>query len=305
MLTWLLHVDPLAMIHLKTPLTPEQLDAIEALSCEREQSRWMLYDDREGGRCELNGYFDTAEEAQQVYALLRADVADLPETASISTLEDKDWKEAYKEHFHPWSEDGLHWVPLWEKDTYTVPEGEAALYLDPGMAFGTGNHETTRLCALRLVKAAREWGERVSEMSIRDVGCGSGILSLSAAKLGFSDVRGFDIDPDSVEVAHENAAANGLEQQAHFECLGLPEGVEPECADLVLANILAPTLKAHAAVLLGAVKPGGWLVLSGILAEEVESVKAVFEAQTQMTWAGYEVDSRIDGQWADICLRRM
>ncbi len=291
------------MIHLSASLSPEQLDKIEELSCEWEISQWMLYDDREAGTCRLNGYFDTEEAALEAYTALRKQVDELPEDPMIIPLEEKDWKEAYKEHFHPWSHMGLHWVPLWEKDKYNVPLGEAALYLDPGMAFGTGNHETTRLCALRLVETAGLWKDSLNDKSVIDAGCGSGILSLSAAKLGFKDILGFDIDPDSVEVAKDNASANGLQNNVVLECKDLTEGLDNKQADIVLANILAPTLIEYSEQLLGAVKTGGCLVLSVIMAEEIESVVEVYKTKAEQIHGEYTLDCSVDGQWSDLVFR--
>src|SRR4030095_8213160 len=101
---------------------------------------------------------------------------------SHRTLGDVDWRDSYKEHFHAWRFGRLHWVPVWERDKHIVPPGDAVLWLDPGLAFGTGNHQTTRLCVERLVTLAEERG---TGGVVIDAGCGSGILALSAALLGF------------------------------------------------------------------------------------------------------------------------
>src|SRR5690606_20866337 len=95
-------------------------------------------------------------------------------------LGDADWRDSYKEHFKAWQFGRLHWVPVWQRESFTLPEGDAVLWLDPGLAFGTGNHETTRLCVERLVTLTEERGP---VGRVVDAGCGSGILALSAALL--------------------------------------------------------------------------------------------------------------------------
>ncbi len=145
------------------------------------------------------------------------------------------------------------------------------------MAFGTGNHGTTRLCVEQLI-AFKETCSNPDEAKIVDAGCGSGILAISASKLGFTNVEAFDYDPVAVEVAVENAAANDVSAENYF--VGdLTTGFRGEKADCVMANILANILMNHAGALIDAVKPGGRLILSGILGEEAERVRAFFEEQ--------------------------
>lgn len=176
-----------------------------------------------------------------------------------------------------------------------MPGSDRVIWLDPGMAFGTGNYETTRLCCERLVAfaEARGTGARVI-----DAGCESGILALSAARLGFADVRGFDNDPEAVAVSVENAALNGLAGKVVFTVDDLDLGLEGRQAELVIANIQADVLIRFAARLACAVAPGGTLVLSGILAIEIESVKDAF-ASAVPDWTQ---ESRTPGEWSDLCL---
>jgi ribosomal protein L11 methyltransferase len=132
---------------------------------------------------------------------------------AIRELQNADWRDSYKAHFRSWQFGTLHWVPVWERETFRLPPSHSVLWLDPGLAFGTGNHETTRLCVERLVAWSEEHG--VSGRVI-DAGCGSGILALSAALLGFKDVTGFDDDPEAVRVSEENASLNGLSGRVNF-----------------------------------------------------------------------------------------
>lgn len=291
------------MIQVHVDVTAELADALEAYFCELEHSPWMIRDDRVKMRWELFGYFDTEEEAKLAYSQLQSEFSSLPAEAEASVLEDRDWKEAYKDHFKPWSAGSLHWVPTWEKEKYPVPAGSQAIYLDPGMAFGTGNHETTRLCALRLVEASEEWGN-VAGRSVIDAGCGSGILAISAAAIGYGRISGFDLDPDSVEIAIENAEVNGLADRVEFFQGDLHKGLAGVQADLVMANILANVLCGHVDLLLNSVTSGGRLVLSGILAREVEDVRKTFEVAAAASWGKFSVASRQDGEWADVLLIR-
>lgn len=294
------------MFQLNIPITAAQADLLEGHFCEDYQEHWMLFENEKLKTHELRGYFADEAEAQGVYAALRAQFPELPESGESRVLEDTEWKDAYKLHFKPWSDRGLHFVPEWERESYPLPEGEAIILLDPGMAFGTGNHETTRLCIHRLLDARDRWAGAVADKSVIDAGCGSGILAIAAVKAGFGGhVFGFDNDPDSVRIAGENAALCEVAGRVDWRWCGLDEGLGGRTADVVLANILAPILEAHAPLLLDAVAPGGELILSGILAEEVEALRAHFERLAGERWTTFSADSpRIDGQWADIRLTR-
>jgi ribosomal protein L11 methyltransferase len=164
------------------------------------------------------------------------------------------------------------------------------------MAFGTGNHETTRLCCERLALFAAARGDLPAR--VIDAGCGSGILALSAAKLGFKPIAGFDNDPEAIQVSEENAGLNGLGGQVEFYVGDLVTGLAGRSAELVLANIQADVLMRYARELLGAVAPAGTLVLSGILSQELETVRAKFAAAAP----GWSMDSRVMGEWSDLVL---
>ncbi len=247
-------------------------------------------------------------------AALRAEWADIQQSLAaagvgpmgepvVRALADADWRDSYKAHFHAWRFGRLHWVPVWERGSFQLPPGDAVLWLDPGLAFGTGNHETTRLCVERLVATAEanEGGSKKSEeRRVIDAGCGSGILALSAALLGFRDVRGFDNDPEAVRVSEENAALNGLAGRVAFSVGDLTTGLAGREAEIVLANIQADVLMRFARELVAAVAPGGTLVLSGILAGENADVRVVYEALTP----GWTLNARTMGVWRVVVLVR-
>lgn len=195
-------------------------------------------------------------------AAVNAGVA-VPLDYTVETVAEQDWVRLTQSQFDPIPISPRLWiVPTWHE----APDSSALnLKLDPGLAFGTGSHPTTRLC-LRWLDAQLRGGE-----TLLDYGCGSGILAIAAVKLGAGRVDGVDIDPQAVTASRDNAALNEVE--AHF---GLPGELAAGEYDVVVANILTNPLKAMAPLLAGRVRAGGTLVLSGILAEQAEDVMAVY-----------------------------
>ena len=291
------------MILLQSAVDDHRADALEAFCCE-ELSPWWLVRPNPTDPLQLQGAFDDRESARAAWEELRSTFPELP--ADPDTLEeqpDEDWMLAYRHHLHPWQSGPLRWIPEWERAEHFIQPYQRVVYLDSGLAFGTGSHETTRLCARSLVRFARERGDR--PFSVVDAGCGSGILALSAAVLGARPVRGFDSDPEAVRVSRENAAANGREGDIEWLEAGMEEGLAGPAADLVLANIQADVLRIYADELLRAVAPGGRLVLSGILAEEAPALREFYAARAGT--AGFApATPRLlaDGAWAALALDR-
>ncbi len=290
----------MAIFELKTEVPLDAAPALEELLAEREEQRLMVLEDKPSGRAWLMGYFESQAEATAAWQDLTR-VTDAPWTKvapAVRELPDEDWRNSYKAHFKAWKFGRLNWVPVWERETFVLPAGEEVLWLDPGMAFGTGNHETTRLCCERLALFAATQG---NSARVIDAGCGSGILALSAAKLGFGWVAGFDNDPEAIHVSEENAGLNGLAGRVEFYVGDLVTGFAGgRTAGLVLANIQADVLMRFVQELCAAVAPGGQLVLSGILSQELETVRAKFAALV----VGWRVESRVLGEWADLALTR-
>ncbi len=287
------------VIELKVEVAPGAGPAIEDLLGEAEEQRLMVLEDKPSGRAWLTGYFTDEAEAKSAWTALsaRLDPEWQATAAELHELPDADWKESYRAHFKAWQFGPLHWVPVWERETFRLPAGHQVLWLDPGMAFGTGNHETTRLVVERLVQFA---GERGLAGRVLDAGCGSGILALSAARLGFPRPAAFDNDPVAVEVSRENAALNDLAGRVEFFTGDLVTGLAGRPAELVMANIQSDVLLRFSGELLGAVVPGGWLVLSGILARELPQVRDGFAAAAP----GWRWETREMGEWADLLLVR-
>lgn len=291
----------MSLVEIKAEIPGGQAAAADEVLLEQGLECWSVLEDVPARRAWVVGVLPTEAEAQHAWQGVDAVLREAGVTASqppvLRPLADADWRDSYKAHFRAWRFGRLHWVPVWERETYALPEGERVLWLDPGLAFGTGNHETTRLCVERLVLLADERGSRGR---VVDAGCGSGILALSAALLGFSDVVGFDNDPEAIRVSEENTALNGLGGRVRFFAADLAEGLAGPPADIVLANIQADVLIRFARELVGAVAPGGVLVMSGILASENSDVRTKFEPLTP----NWSLNARTMGDWSDVQLVR-
>lgn len=206
-----------------------------------------------------------AEEGQAREAARLLSVQDFFEgcrALGIQAVPDQDWVRLTQSQFEPVEITPSFWiVPTWHEPP---AQAQQVIRLDPGLAFGTGTHPTTRMC-LRWIAGHAPAGQRVL-----DYGCGSGILAIGAAKFGAATVDAVDIDEAAVRSAEDNAAANGVQLSA-----GLPDRATGRY-DTVLANILATPLKVLAPLLCGHVAPGGHLVLAGILARQAEELKEAY-----------------------------
>ena len=294
----------MSLFEIKAEISPEAVDAIDEVLQELGVEGWSLLQDVIVQRAWIVGIFADFVTGRSSWDALVPLVATLSTLAEpeFRELADQDWRDSYKAHFKASQFGRLHWVPVWERSSFQPAAGEVVIWLDPGLAFGTGNHETTRLCCERLVALADQAGGRVGELSVIDAGCGSGILALSAAKLGFGRILGFDNDAEAVRVSEENAAMNELAGAVDFFTGDLISGLSGgRQAEVVLANIQADVLMRFVNELIGAVAPCGTLVLSGILAIELNKVRAVFE-QAVPTW---KIASRVMGEWSDIALARV
>jgi len=210
----------------------------------------------------LVGLFPAEADMQAVVAQLKDQLGDQLPKHRTEILEDKDWIREWMDQFQPMQFGERLWiVPSWTKP----PEPEAVnLMLDPGMAFGTGTHATTALC-LQWLDAHSPQG-----LSVIDYGCGSGVLGIAALLLGCDSMCGIDIDPQALIATHQNAEQNGISK--HQYRVFLPAQAPHESADMVLANILAGPLMSLADDISSRVKPGGKLVLSGILSSQAQNV---------------------------------
>ncbi|MBO7521366.1 MAG: 50S ribosomal protein L11 methyltransferase [Opitutales bacterium] len=272
-------------------------DALEDYFCGLETSNWSIDKMNDATPPQIVGYFENLGEAAAAYKEVRKNFKTLPEEFSSEEIFDRDWQNEYKKYLTSWQCRSLHWVPLWERESYALPRGHKAFYFDAGLAFGTGDHPTTRLCAIRMLDFL-EKAKDASKISLIDAGCGSGILAVSAKLLGVGKVYGFDKDPEAVRVSVENAKTNGVLCGIEFAEAGIDDGLKGRACDILLANIQADILQIYARELIAGVKSGGILVLSGILASENEEVKRKFlEAGAGKIKTA---DSAFMGEWSDI-----
>jgi ribosomal protein L11 methyltransferase len=215
----------------------------------------------------VTGLFDAQTDIEVVKGRLRRFLhgSVLPE-CRLTELEERDWVRAWLEHFHPMR----FGRRLWVCPTHQTPPDPTGvtIRLDPGLAFGTGTHPTTALCL--------EWldGVPLNGRTVLDYGCGSGILAIAAAKLGARKVWAVDIDPQALLASDDNADENGVEDR--IELAGPAALPETLTVDVLLANILAGVLVRLAPEFSRRVRPGGRLVLSGILEPHVEAVREAF-----------------------------
>ena len=241
----------------------------------------------------------SAEEAGRVTDTLRLELERLRAedadgafgalTLSSGSIREEDWANEWKRYFKPFRV-GRHLVvkPTWER--WDAAPDDLIIEIDPGMAFGTGTHETTALC-IELIEAYYQQGR------LLDIGTGSGILAIAAALLGAKDVYAIDIDEDAVRVARENVEKNGFSKAITVEKGDLLKGVRGTY-DFAVANILAPVICMLAAPLRKYLTPNGVFVCSGIIREKRDDVFAA------LTEAGYEIlDERSRGDWCAFAAR--
>ena len=232
-------------------------------------------------RSVVKALFETEAIAVEAATLLLAqDWAQQVQLQSIATLQDQDWVRLTQSQFTPVSITPEFWiVPSWHEPPAAA---KRVIRLDPGLAFGTGTHPTTRMClrwtALHAAQEAVRWTR------VLDYGCGSGILAIGAALFGARNIDAVDIDPAAIESTLANALHNRVSLQA-----GLPEAASGSYP-LVLANILASPLKLLAPLLCGHVEVGGDLVLAGILERQADELKSAYAP-----WLALEIEDTEEG----------
>ena len=217
---------------------------------------------------------------------------EIPQITS-EILQDQDWGSSWKEHFKPFAIiPGLIITPTWEE--YQASSQDKVIIMDPGMAFGTGHHATTALCVAMIDKALRQCPEK----TVLDVGTGTGILAMAAALFGASSVTAIDNDEEAVSAAIENVAFNGM--AATIDVSGKLIDQLTGSFDLVVANIIHDALYAMVEDFARLVKPGGFLILSGILLEnQVDSIQSRYQEY------GFSLVEQMEqGEWASLWLRR-
>ncbi len=221
-------------------------------------------------------------------------------TITSSETEDKDWINNWKQYFKPFTVDDILIKPTWEEIPDT-DQDKLLIQIDPGTAFGTGQHETTQLCIRQLKKYVKPG------MRLLDVGTGSGILGIAALKLGAASVFGTDLDENAITAVGENLEANRVGKDSFQVVQGNiidDEKVQalagPGCYDIAVANILAPVIILLQKEIPLHLKPGGIFITSGIINTKEEAVRQALEANRELEI----VETTYQGEWVSITARR-
>jgi ribosomal protein L11 methyltransferase len=211
--------------------------------------------------------FDGANDHEFLYRQLTRELPDhLASGVRLKTLQDQDWDQAYKQHFQPLQCAPDLWiVPSWSEHP---DPGATNIRLDPGLAFGTGSHPTTALCLAWL------GASNINYRRVIDYGCGSGILAIAAIKLGAQQVVAVDIDPQALTACKSNMQVNAISSK-QIQVIS-PGELETSTTDLLIANILAGPLVELAPRFAELVKPGGQILLSGILDTQLEEIQSAY-----------------------------
>lgn len=218
-----------------------------------------------------------------------------PVIPDVTLLGEEDWASSWKIHFKPLAiGQRLLIIPTWEVPPPAT--NRAIIILDPGMAFGTGSHQTTRLCLECLETLITDAAHPVSR--VLDLGTGSGILAIAAAKLGVTDIDAVDIDPQAVTVATENCSLNSVSNA--ICCSTTPLENLADGYQIILANILAEELVRMAPAIIARLAPGGSLILSGILAEREQLVRDGYSSQPVVFVASHAAE-----EWRCLHYRRL
>jgi ribosomal protein L11 methyltransferase len=261
-------------------------------------AQFAIHKDLSADVTRFEEFFEAQDHAEErrtsLEHLLPEWVADDTWEMSIDILPNRDWQEAWKEHFHTERISSRIIVkPSWEQ--FTAGDNDCVVEIDPGMSFGTGQHPTTRAC-LRFIDQLAPKEERLSFL---DLGCGSGILAITAAKLGFSNVSAIDMDPVAVRMARENAALNDVIDLIDFQEADI-RGLEADLQfDVVGANLFATLLTEQAEMISKLMAPRCALVLAGLLSEQYAAVRDCYERR------GFEEqESATEEEWTSGWFRR-
>lgn len=296
-------VSALANIGVTETVVDDPRD-VEDLLEKKEGYEWDYVDDSimelRNEQPRVTVYLEDNEENRNLVSRIKDTVADLKKNAEdgifgagvnfgsldikVTFNDDSEWKDRWKEYFKPAKiSDSIVVKPTWEE--YQKQDEELIIEIDPGMAFGTGTHETTSMCVKMMEKYMN------TEDKVMDVGCGSGILSIAGALLGAKDILGIDIDPVAVEVSQENIELNHVDNVVTIQYGDLTKGVDYQ-ADLIVANLMADLIQLLTKDVAKHLKKGGIYIMSGILLEKEELILECLHEN------GFEVlEVMEDGDW--------
>jgi ribosomal protein L11 methyltransferase len=276
-------------------VSPEMEEAVTQLLEETFALPAAVYCDARTGRRIISVYPSALHSSlRAVRVELLAALRVVPSAASsprlsIKKIPREDWANSWKRHFKP-MEIGPHLLikPGWSKRR--ARPGQRVILLDPGLSFGTGHHATTAFCLEQLAACRR----RDARQSFLDVGTGSGILAIAAAKLGYTAVEAFDFDPESIRVSRQNVKRNRVQNRVHpvrRDLVKLPQQTRRRF-DVICANLQGDLLGSQAEKICARLQPGGQLIIAGILKSEFHHIRHIF-VTLGLTFA----KSRVNKEW--------
>ena len=284
------------MLKVSSTVNQKYLLELEGILFEAAPSPWSLVLNRKTKVLILEGIFENKRQAekeiQKINELLPLNI----DQNKIGNL-DQSWEKAYKNHFQPWSYKDFKFVPEWERKSLDQNESLSCIYIDPGMAFGTGTHETTRLCIEIMVDVFYQ--KSLPKDRFLDVGCGSGILSILAQIVGFQNILGIDNDENAIINSKQNLSLNFESSKINFmkKCINTIEFNSFNC---IVANIQADVLMTHSDRLIRSLYKNGNMILSGILDYEVDEVSRKFQKQLTASNLDARTQTRKKNKWCAL-----
>jgi len=284
------------MLKVSSTVNQKYLLELEGILFEAAPSPWSLVLNRKTKVLILEGIFENKEQAEKeihkINELLPLNI----DQNKIGNL-DQSWEKAYKNHFQPWSYKDFKFVPEWERKPLDQNTDLSCIYIDPGMAFGTGTHETTRLCIEIMVDVFYQ--KSLPKDRFLDVGCGSGILSILAQIVGFQNILGIDNDENAIINSKQNLSLNFESSKINFmqQCINTIESNSFNC---IVANIQADVLMTHSDRLIRSLYKNGNMILSGILDYEVDEVSRNFQKQLTASNLDARTQTRKKNEWCAL-----
>ena len=287
------------MLKVECKLDRLKIRIVENILYEISPTNWVIITNRNTKESKLQGNFIDSNVATEEIKKLQNLVGENLPILNETNLEE-DWMEAYKLHFKPWHYKNFKFVPSWEKEISNFESSNLIISIDPGMAFGTGTHETTRLCLEFLIDQYSSPQEISPNLSLIDIGCGSGILAITAAKLGFKKILGIDNDSDAIENALLNSKKNSHSDSISFKQIELAK-VTNSHYQCVIANIQADVLLLNSSVIINLLRnQNSSLILSGILNYEVAHVIKAYQKDLTTHGLNCKIVEKSLGEWSAL-----
>ena len=286
------------MIRVGITLPTRDLTAVENTLYEIAPSNWVITMDKETRVLTLSGLFLSKGDSLRGISNLKEYYDGFLSDFRIEEIDNQFWENSYRHHFKPWNYKNYKFIPLWDKDKIKANNRETPIYIDPGMAFGTGEHETTRLCIEFLIDKFEL--PELTRDSFLDVGCGSGILSILAKSLGFKNVLGIDHDENAISNSIINTNLNLEKNSVIFKKTKI-NLLEKNTYKCIVANIQSDVLISNAKTLITMLEHSACLIISGILNYESEDVIKVYNQCLDTTDYTFKHELKQKGEWSTVC----